>query len=218
MPGWLARREFADHPRDGFRRPSAESAGGIRRRCVVFQDVAYDATTIERTRRDTTARRSRAEPASARPASEATRGARSARKDDQPSESADSNEPGRPIDDARRGLRAGGLAVCTTRTGSPRGSARCDAWRVGWRAACPPSTGFRLDVILARPTRGGPRARARDPRGDRLRAGQARAAVADREPNAVVAGGGDWHSVRRRGATRVSGRSSRYSYPLALRW
>src|SRR5262245_18092082 len=51
MPGWLARREFADHPRDGFRRPSAEPAGGIRRRCVVFQDVAYDAATIERTRR-----------------------------------------------------------------------------------------------------------------------------------------------------------------------
>src|SRR5262249_32016241 len=52
----------AGAPRDGFRRPSAESAGGIRRRCVVFQDAAYDAASIERTRGDTIGRRSRAEP------------------------------------------------------------------------------------------------------------------------------------------------------------
>jgi len=40
--------------------------------------------------------------------------------------------------------------VSTTRTESLRWSARCDASRVDWRAASPPSTGLCLDVILAR--------------------------------------------------------------------
>ena len=77
---------------------------------------------------------------SARSATEATRVARPARSGGQPSESADSNERGRATDDAGRGFRIGGLAVSTTRTGSLRWSARCDASRVEWRAASPPST------------------------------------------------------------------------------
>jgi len=53
---------------------------------VVFQAVASDAATAEKIRRETTGRRSRAEPASARPATEARRVARLARADGQPSE------------------------------------------------------------------------------------------------------------------------------------
>src|SRR5262249_11830913 len=78
----------------------------------------YDAATIERTGRDATGRRSRAGPASARPATEATRVAGSARPDGLPDESADSNERGHPTGAAGRGLRAEGLAVSTTRSGS----------------------------------------------------------------------------------------------------
>src|SRR5262245_25405721 len=130
-------------------RPSAPRAG-IRHRCVVFQDVVCDAATIERTRRDATGRWSRAGPASARPATEATHVAGSARPDGLPDESADSNERGHPTGATGRGLRAEGLAVSTTRSGSLRWSARCDASRVEWRAASPPSTEFCLDVILAR--------------------------------------------------------------------
>src|SRR5262249_34134242 len=52
--------------------------------------------------------------------------------------------------DAGRALRAGGLAVSTPQTGTMRWSARCDASRVEWRAASPPSTGLCVDEILAR--------------------------------------------------------------------
>src|SRR5262245_25139718 len=99
--------------------------------------VAYDAATTETIRRETTGRRSRAEPASARPATEAIRVARSARTDGPPSEGADSNERGRPTGDAGRGVRRGGLVVPTTRTGSLRWPARYDALRS--IASCQPA-------------------------------------------------------------------------------
>jgi hypothetical protein len=120
FPACATRRGSAERPKTGFRRPFGGSDLGSVHRCVVCQDVAGDAATIERTHRDATVRRLPAGPAPARLSTEATSVARSATTNGQMRESADSNERARPTGGAGQESRAAGLDASPRRIGSQR--------------------------------------------------------------------------------------------------
>jgi hypothetical protein len=134
FPASATRRGFAAHPRDGFRRRSAESGLEFLNQCVVCPDVASGGATIDGTLRDANDRPLPAGPAPARLSTEATTVVTPARANGQMGESADSNAPGRRSGGAGQASRAAGLDASTGRIGSQRPSGRRDASSVGWGA------------------------------------------------------------------------------------
>jgi hypothetical protein len=96
-------------PQDNSQRPYAESDLDRVSRCVVFQDVASDAASIDVRVRDANDRRWLAGSAPALPAIGATTTAKTTKTDGQLDESASSNERGRRVGGAGQESRAGGL-------------------------------------------------------------------------------------------------------------
>src|SRR5262249_50066164 len=140
FPASVTRRGCAAHPRDGFRRPSAESDREPANRCAVFPDAANAATNADRTDRDASGRRWLAEPAAARSSTAATPCARTATADGRVCETADSTAPGRPTGGAGQASREAGRDAPRMPIGSRSPPDRYETSGVAWPAITPTST------------------------------------------------------------------------------
>ena len=148
----VARRRFAERPRDGSPWPGAESGLEVVNRCVVFPAAASDGASIDETLRDANGRPWPAGPAPALSSTEATTVASTTRADGQRGESVDPNARVRPVGGAGQDAQAGGLYAWTGPTGAQRPSGRRHASPVEWPAAAPRVNGFCSHAILARDT------------------------------------------------------------------
>jgi hypothetical protein len=127
---------------NGSRQPSGGSSLDIRNRCAVFQGVATDGASIDRSRRDANGRRWLARPASARLATVTTSGARSATAGGQMGEIVGSTVRVRPTGGAGPDIRVAGLGGSPRRVESLRRSERRGAFARRMARYCGQVNGF----------------------------------------------------------------------------